>query len=175
MAQHPLLFHCSDNGDFPGNRVPVILYKNVLRLPILFKAFYIKRTFSRHGWTNAWNSGIFTYSHYHSTTHEVLGFFRGKTTILLGGEIGHKVEVCKGDVLIIPAGVAHKNMGSEYQVKCIGAYPGGRNYDINTGLPGERPATDQNIRALPLPEEDPLYGSREGLHKIWARVLHPPE
>jgi len=80
MDQPPLLFRCGDSGNFPGNRLPVILYKGVLRLPILFKAFYIKKRFARNRWTNAWNGGVFTYSHYHSATHEVLGFFEGSTT-----------------------------------------------------------------------------------------------
>jgi uncharacterized protein YjlB len=167
----PILFHCSKNTQFPNSRLPVILYKEALQLPFLFKAFYIKKLFARQEWTNAWNSGVFTYSHYHSTSHEVLGFFRGNTTIQLGGESGHKIDVSKGDVLIIPAGVAHKNLGDEYQVRCIGAYPDGRNYDINTGQPGERPGTDHIISSLPLPGKDPLYGPGEGLPKIWARIL----
>ena len=169
MISNPTLFYCGDDAQFPGNRLPVILYRQALRLPPLFKALYIKRLFARNGWSNAWNSGVFTYSHYHSTTHEVLGFFRGSTVLHLGGAHGYNINIRKGDVLIIPAGVAHKNLGREHQVKCIGAYPGGRDYDINTGMPGERPRTDQNIRALPLPGQDPFYGTVEGLPAIWAR------
>lgn len=169
----PILYRCRNSGDFPGNRLPIVLYKNALSIPFLFKARYVKRQFAKHGWTNAWNSGVFTYSHYHSTTHEVLGFFGGSTTLQLGGANGHRITVNRGDVLIIPAGVAHKNLGDEYRVKCIGAYPDGRNYDINTGQPGERPGTDHNISALPIPKEDPVYGPGEGLPKIWLRVLTP--
>lgn len=170
MTSHPTLFYCGDDAEFPGNSLPVILYRNALHLPPIFKALYIRRLFASHDWSNSWNSGVFTYSHYHSITHEVLGFFRGSTTIHLGGPYGHNINVRKGDVLIIPAGVAHKNLGKEYQVKCIGAYPGGRGYDINTGATGERPRTDHNIHALPLPGEDPLYGSGEGLPKIWMPI-----
>lgn len=167
----PILLRCSDNGDFPGNRLPVIHYKQALRLPLFFKGRFVKRLFAHHQWSNAWKSGIFTYSHYHSTSHEVLGFISGRTSVLLGGSNGHTIEVEEGDVLIIPAGVAHKNLGSEYQVKCIGAYPDGRDYDINTGQRGERPQTDYNIMALPLPTEDPIFGPHNGLPKIWARIL----
>jgi uncharacterized protein YjlB len=109
-------------------------------------------------------------SHYHSTTHEVLGFFSGTTALHLGGAHGYNINVRIGDVLIISAGVAHKNLGKEHQIKCIGAYPDGRDYDINTGMTGERPRTDHNILALPLPAEDPIYGAEKGLPKIWAQI-----
>jgi uncharacterized protein YjlB len=39
----------------------------------------------------------------------------------------------KGDVLLIPAGVAHKNVGASIDFKCVGAYPGGKEFDINLG------------------------------------------
>ena len=72
----------------------------------------------------------------------------------------------KGDVLVIPAGVAHKNMAAENSVGVIGGYPEARDYDMNYGKPGERPVTDQNIRKVPVPSADPL-GLTNGLTQIW--------
>ena len=168
MTQIPFLYYLEGNGIFPNSRLPVILFRHALQLPKLFKASYIKKLFASHGWTNAWNSGIFTYDHYHSITHEVLGVFKGSTNILLGGSDGRQIRVGAGDVLIIPAGVAHRNLDTEMAVECIGAYPDGMDYDINTGKPGERPATDRNISVVPIPEQDPVYGKEQGLPKIWA-------
>jgi uncharacterized protein YjlB len=74
----------------------------------------------------------------------------------------------KGDVLIIPAGVAHKNLGEEKDVICIGGYPGGRDFDINYGKPEERPIADEHIAALPLPAADPVYGRGKGLAELWG-------
>jgi uncharacterized protein YjlB len=39
--------------------------------------------------------------------------------------------------------------------------------DINKGLRGERPQTDRNIAALPVPAADPLWGKEKGLTQIW--------
>jgi uncharacterized protein YjlB len=71
-----------------------------------------------------------------------------------------------GDIIVIPAGVGHKNLGSD-NLGIVGAYPDGRNWDVNRGLPGERPQTDKNIAALPIPSTDPLLGKSAGLPSIW--------
>ncbi|WP_250123845.1 cupin domain-containing protein [Chroococcidiopsis sp. CCMEE 29] len=62
--------------------------------------------------------------HYHSTAHEVLGISRGKAAVRLGGDArGQTFEVRAGDVIIIPAGVAHKNLDSSSDFLVVGAYP----------------------------------------------------
>jgi uncharacterized protein YjlB len=156
-----------DDGIFPNSKLPVLLYKGVLDLPALFPAAYIENIFKDNHWSNSWKSGIFTYHHYHSITHEALGFYKGETMLQIGGEAGTKVKVEKGDVLIIPAGVAHKNLGDENDIGCVGAYPEGRSYDMNYGKPGERPLTDTNIAEVPLPERDPVLGMKGGTSEYW--------
>jgi len=160
-----LLVH--DNGIFPNSKYPALLYKNALQLPSIFAGSYVKELFRKNNWMNNWKSGVFTYHHYHSITHEVLGIIKGETTILLGGDDGFKVRVEKGDVLIIPAGVAHKNLGNEDDVTCIGAYPDGRDYDMNYGVEFERPKTDENISKVPLPDKDPVFGAKGLLFNYW--------
>ena len=59
------------------------------------------------------------------------------------------------------------NLGKEDDVTCVGGYPNGKDYDMNYGKKGERPVTDQNIGAVPLPETDPVFGKKGGLIKIW--------
>jgi uncharacterized protein YjlB len=156
-----------DNSVFPNSRYPALLYKDALDIPLLFPATHVKNLFERNGWSNSWDAGIFEYRHYHSITHEVLGIYSGNTTIQLGGENGPKIQIEKGDVLVIPAGVAHKNLGDENDVGVVGAYPQGRDYDMNYGKPGERPGTDENIRQVPVPGRDPVLGSNKGVPKIW--------
>ena len=85
----------------------------------------------------------------------------------MGGEQSEKVAVDAGDIIIIPAGVGHKNLKSK-GLGVVGAYPDGRSWDLNRGLPGERPAADRNIEALPIPQADPLLGPRNGIVKIWS-------
>ena len=155
-----------DNGAFPNSRHPALLYKGAIDVPLLFPAMHIKHLFKQNGWTNSWDAGIFEYHHYHSITHEVLGIYKGRTKVQLGGPKGPKIFIEKGDVLVIPAGVAHKNLGTENSVGVIGAFPDGGNYDMNYGDPDERPGTDENIGQVPLPSNDPVFGA-DGLITIW--------
>jgi uncharacterized protein YjlB len=156
-----------DDGVFPNSRHPALLYKGVLDIPLLFPATHVKHLFEKHGWSNSWDAGIFGYHHYHSITHEALGIYKGHTKLQLGGPYGPQILIERGDVLVIPAGVAHKNLGAENSVGVVGAYPQGGNYDMNYGKPGERPYTDENIKIVPIPASDPVFGRDRGLFKIW--------
>jgi uncharacterized protein YjlB len=156
-----------DDGIFPNNRLPALFYKGILKIPPVLGAFFVKRFFKSNGWSNSWKYGIYEYNHYHSITHEVLGVISGKTILLLGGDAGVKINIGTGDVIIIPAGVAHKNLGKQDDVVCVGAYPDGMDYDINYGNTGERPQTDKNIARVPLPSKDPVFGATGGIIKYW--------
>lgn len=163
----PQSYFVKDDSIFPNSGLPILHYPHVLKLPKLFPAAAIKKLFQDNNWKNNWKQGIYTYHHYHSTTHEVLGICKGETLLMLGGEKGVSLFVQEGDVLVIPAGVAHMNLGNENDVTCIGGYPGGREFDMNYGATGERPRTDHNIASLPLPDTDPVFGSKGPLFKIW--------
>jgi uncharacterized protein YjlB len=63
--------------------------------------------------------------------------------------------------------VAHKNIGCSIDFKCIGAYPNGKDFDINLGKSGERPGTDKNIKKVPVPKKDPIYGKDGFLLQFW--------
>jgi uncharacterized protein YjlB len=167
-------FYFRDDGTFPNSNLPVLYYPSVLKVPFFFAAAHVKKLFALNDWTNSWKAGVFTFHHYHSTAHEVMAVIRGETRLQLGGERnGMVVQVKKGDVLILPAGTAHKNLGNENDVVCIGAYPQGRDYDMNYGKPGERPGTDANIKALPRPARDPLFGKGNGVPHFWtAKTNH---
>src|SRR5579875_985525 len=165
----PEQFVVMDDGIFPNSHLPILLYPNVLDLPALLPTHVVKNIFKENNWTNNWRQGIYTYHHYHSTSHEVLGICNGETALLLGGENGITIFVQKGDVLVIPAGVAHMNLGNENDVTCVGGYPDGREYDMNYGKPGERPTTDYNIAALPIPETDPVFGKDGVLVNVWKK------
>ncbi len=165
-------YFIKDNGIFPNSLLPVLLYKRVLKLPVLFAASHIERLFAKNGWTNNWYNGIYTYHHYHSITHEAFAAVKGHTVLLLGGENGKLIKFEKGDVIIIPAGVAHKNLGKQNEVCCVGGYPEGKDFDINTGEEGERPATDQNISNVSIPKSDPVYGTEvNGLLTAWKQPV----
>jgi uncharacterized protein YjlB len=158
----------TDDGRFPNNaRLPVVLYKRAVAFPMLMPLFFIRRLLRRNHWYNFWKAGVFTYHHYHSNTHELLLVYKGNTRLQLGGDNGVIVEVSRGDMVLIPAGVAHKNLGDENSIKCLGAYPYGKTYDMNYGNPGERPRTDNLIPHVLIPECDPLMGKNGPLQQYW--------
>ena len=154
-----------DDGKIPNSKFPALLYRNAFSARADAGAEWLEQRFAENNWTNSWRNGIYSFHHYHSTTHEVLGIYSGKALLHLGGEQGEKIEVRAGDVLVIPAGVGHKNLEST-DLGVVGAYPDGRDWDVNRGEEGERPAADKTIAALPVPATDPLQGE-EGLPKIW--------
>ena len=167
MAEPQLLFF-ADDGKIPNSSLPLLLYKNVFSERNGRGASWLEKTFAENGWTNSWRNGIYAFHHYHSTTHEVLGIYSGSALVHLGGESGKKIKVQAGDIVIIPAGVGHKNLGGQ-NLGVVGAYPNGRTWDLKRGLPGERPQADENIASIPLPETDPLLGFGNGLPNIWIR------
>jgi uncharacterized protein YjlB len=167
MKTKPEQYFVKDDGIFPNNRLPILYYPKVLKLPNLFPSHAIKKLFQKNNWKKNWAQGIYTYHHYHSTTHEVLGVCKGETLLLLGGENGITIFIEEGDALVIPAGVAHMNLGKENDVTCVGGYPDERDYDMNYGYADERPRVDHNIASLPLPETDPVFGGKGGLLEIW--------
>jgi uncharacterized protein YjlB len=164
MKPEQLLF--KDDGKIPNSKYPLLLYKNAFTARNAGGAEWLEQHFAKNNWTNSWRNGVYNFHHYHSTSHEVLGVYSGTALLHLGGEQGQKIRVTAGDIIVIPAGVGHKNLESE-GLGIVGAYPDGRNWDINRGLPGERPKTDENIAALPIPATDPLLGKSDGLIKLW--------
>lgn len=172
MTRQVHKYFLKDNGLFPNNEhLQVLHYRNILNIPSLFPSGAIKNLFRKNGWTNNWRNGIYTCDHYHSNTHEAMAVIKGRTTILLGGKGGRKLLIEKGDVLIIPAGVAHKNLGDEKDVICVGGYPEGKDFDMNFGKKGERPGTDQNISNVPIPAMDPVFGTEKGLVTLWKETV----
>jgi uncharacterized protein YjlB len=159
--------HVNATEVFPNSKFPVLHYKGILEVPLLFPAKYVSDLFERHNWSNSWDAGIFDYHHYHSNVHEALGVYAGSTTVILGGEGGVEVKLEKGDVLIIPAGVAHKNMGDENAISCVGAYPYGQDYDMNYGKPEERERAAEKLIKTPIPDTDPVRGTDGGVPDIW--------
>jgi len=101
----------------------------------------------------------------------VLGVYHGSSKLRLGGEHGQTVEVRSGDVILIPAGVAHLNIGASADFGVVGAYPDGRQWDLLRGLPGERPKSDRTIAGLPIPDCDPIYGAEGPLKQIWNQAM----
>jgi len=171
----PILFNCQPTDQFPNSLLPVILYQDALPSYVFFRRTQVRRILGRNGWSNVAVGGINTTMHYHSNNHVVIVMLRGSSDLVVGGYRGHRFRVAKGDILIIPAGVAYKNLGRQYDVTVITAWPGGIKGDVNVGLPGERPAADLRIAAVVTPHLDPILGASGPLLQTWDPDLdgHP--
>ena len=159
-----------DDGTIPNNpKLPLILYQSALDFAEDDPATVCEEVFATHGWGDAWRNGIYPFPHYHSTAHEVLGIAMGRARVRLGGEQGIEVTVDPGDVVVIPAGVGHQNLGSSPDLLVIGAYPTGQSWDLCRGEPDERPRVLDNIARVPLPDADPVYGEAGPLIGHWRK------
>jgi uncharacterized protein YjlB len=163
----PEQFRFKDDGVFPNSDLPLLVYRQAFTTDAGDRASIIEQCFAENDWTNSWRNGVYSFAHYHSTTHEALGVYCGAATLRVGGEHSSDVKVYAGDVIVIPAGVAHQNIGASADFAVVGAYPGGREWDLLRGLPGERPRADHNIAALPIPDNDPIRGAEGPLRQIW--------
>jgi len=155
------------DGAIPNSQLPLLVYRDAFNRSAAGEPGPVQELFARHGWTESWVDGIFRFHHFHSTAHEVLGCFSGKANVRMGGPSGVRLEVGAGDVVVIPAGVAHKNEGASRDFGVVGAYPRGQRYDMRYGKREARPGVEENIRSVPLPKTDPVFGSDGPLHEHW--------
>lgn len=154
-----------DDGGIPNSPLPVLIHHGVESAR---DAAACDALFAGNGWLGAWRDGIFSFHHFHSTAHEVLGIVVGSAAVLLGGPGGRRFDVVAGDVLVLPAGTGHCSAGSSDDLLVIGAYPDGMAWDIRRGNPAEHDEVLANIRAVPLPHADPVQGPGGRLVELWG-------
>lgn len=152
----------------PNSKFPVIIYQGAFPQDVTAKS--IEDQFSKNKWTPQWRYGMYHQSHYHSTTHEALGVFKGSARLRFGvsdkepseGPNSVETDVGTGDIIVVPSGVAHRCVEEHDGFEMVGAYPeGAKQWDMNYG--GEDKGVDDSI-----PELDPYLGSDEqGLTSLW--------
>jgi uncharacterized protein YjlB len=148
----------------PGDRIPnhpsfaVLVYHGVDAARAGAEA--ARAVFAEHGWDGSWVNSVFTFHHFHSTSHEALAVVAGRATLELGGPQGAAFDVAAGDVLVLPAGTGHRRASSDGAFTVVGAYPAGQeDYDIVRGDdPAEVAAARERIAALGAPADDPVGG-----------------
>ncbi len=80
---------------------------------------------------------------------------------------GRSVELSAGDVVVIPAGIAHKREAASGDLLVIGAYPKGQRPDMCLAEAAARDRALAAIAAVPLPEADPVTGRADPLLLCW--------
>jgi uncharacterized protein YjlB len=152
----------ADDGAVPNNPLPLLLWRGAVEPQGPDPAAAFERRFAANGWPPSWRNGVYAYVHFHTNTHETLGIAAGRVRVRLGGSGGAVVELKAGDVVLIPAGVGHENLGASDDLLVVGAYPPGVREDLLRDASDDIEARAR-IAAVPRPARDPVNGKA-----LWA-------
>ncbi|KAJ3545454.1 hypothetical protein NM208_g2502 [Fusarium decemcellulare] len=154
IPAHSLIPNCSIQNK------PLLIYHSAFQRPI--SASKIESHLTTVGVViPQWRYTMYSTTHFHSTTHEVLCIIHGRARLCFGGEENDgRVEpvVEEGDVIVVPAGVGHRlleDLDGGFQM--VGSYPDGHNWDMCYGKAGEEKKVD-GIKSLDWFQRDPIYG-----------------
>ncbi|KTD47873.1 Cupin domain protein [Legionella rubrilucens] len=157
----------SPQGYFPGNpHYPLLIYKQVFS-GMNESPQAIQDRLEQNHWSHSWVDSIYDFHHYHSNTHEVLVIISGECQVQFGGDNGSIYTVKQGDVVILPAGVAHKSLSMTDNFRCIGAYPFDVGIDMNYGNSEEYLQALKTIKEVGLPKKDPIFGEKGLIFNYW--------
>ena len=166
-------FFPSDGNSIPNNpTLPVLIYNQVFNTVDESIANQFEDAFRKNGWTGCWRWSVYDFHHFHCDAHEALGVASGTANLHLGGPHGKAFEVSAGDLIVLPAGTGHKNLGCSHDFQVVGSYPVGQeNYTTNRSDAAEYDNVLKRITATPLPESDPMYGKDGPLMRLWRKSL----
>lgn len=144
---------------------PLLIYKAAFPSSPTLNASNLESHLSTLGVVKPqWRYTMYSTSHYHSTSHEVLAISSGRAKLCFGHEDNPSrvLEIVeKGDVIVVPAGVAHRLWedleGGGFEM--VGCYPPGCRWDMCYGREGEESAWER-IKGLRWFERDPVYGDQ---------------
>jgi uncharacterized protein YjlB len=156
----PVAMRFEDDGTVPNNpTLPFLVYRRAIDVSgQKDPAALVERTFARNGWGDSWRDGIYSFTHFHSMIHEVLGVAAGRARVCFGGKAGEALEIEAGDVAVLPAGTGHQRLSASRDFLIVGAYPAQGIYDLCRNAVGARPGESAHC-------EDSPSGSRSGLRQ----------
>jgi len=159
VSRHHIPSHALIPNSTPTNR-PLYIYHSAL--PNASASDIESRLKSVGVVAPQWRYTMYSTTHFHSTTHEVLCVSAGRARLCFGGELNSgRVEpvVEKGDVMVVPAGVGHRLLEDYGGFEMVGSYPkDAKEWDMCYGKEAESEKIEA-IKKLDWFDMDPLYGS----------------
>lgn len=166
------VYQIKENPPFPNHPLPVLFYPEGLINLIENNeqpGNEVIAFFEEKGYTNGWINGIHDFHHFHSNTHEVLACIKGSATVQIGGPKAQEHTVAAGDVVLLPAGVAHKRLTATDDFKVVGAYPDGKSPDLQRGDATDYDEIQQRAYDVNVPDTDPVYKYDGPVQKYWLQ------
>jgi uncharacterized protein YjlB len=155
------------DGWVPNNpRLPLLFYRGAIRGEGRDPAATFEDAFRRNGWPPEWRNGVYSFHHYHSTAHEILGFVTGTARLLLGGPNGLEITVHPGDCALLPAGTGHCRLEGSADFLVVGGYPPNQPWDLRREAISE--AAKREMAKVRFPNSDPVLGSTGPLLEFWT-------
>lgn len=169
---HYLLMAQADGG-VPNNPIlPLIIYPQAVPEEVEDIPAWFEDRFASHQWLPRWRYPVYPYTHYHPNTHELLGISAGWAEILFGGDNGRIMTVHAGDVVLIPAGVGHKQIAASDDFFAVGAYPRGMQPETLRDEPQDLHRAQELVKRVAVPALDPLRGEEGAVIDIWHPLVH---
>ncbi|MEY8292989.1 cupin domain-containing protein [Carnobacteriaceae bacterium 52-44] len=162
--------YLSENEPYPNNTLPVLYFENVLASALGddYTGDDVLQLFTNNGYTGGWKGGIKDRHHFHSTAHEALACTEGELRVQFGGQNGEILTIRKGDVMLLPAGTAHKKLDATEKHEIIGAYPlNDSDYDFQYGDASDYEAIKESIQNVNIPDTDPVTGAPSNIQQYW--------
>lgn len=165
VSQHLIPAHKGLPNSSPHNK-PLLIYHGVFSVSA--SAVVVEAHLTAVGVVaSQWRYTMYSTTHFHSSSHEILCVAAGRARLCFGGEENPgRVELVveASDVMVLPAGMAHRlledlsgGVGGGFEM--VGSYPKGCQWDMCYGKAGEEGKVE-GIGKLPWFDRDPVYGDR---------------
>ncbi|KAG7140540.1 hypothetical protein HYQ45_002703 [Verticillium longisporum] len=157
LNSQPEQYHIKPTAHCPNNVLPVLVYRDVLPRP--HNAATTSEALEKYGWEKRGTFGTIIIKHFHPNTHECYGV---------------TCRVYPGDVIVVPAGVAHASVPTvgkpkvkwdldedELHYQYIGVYPGdGPIWKVEHGKEevSQNDPLIEEIALVDIPADDPISG-----------------
>lgn len=164
---NPDIFYFKEDKNIPNSPFPLLIYRGFFDKEYEACEDWLQKRFSSNKWFPAPGLQVFGFTHYYINTHIVLGICSGEAKWQLGGALGITTSIEKGDVIVIPAGVALRHLESDKDFKIVGACSVNVVPEVQKERNGNLMYGHNYIAGVALPETDPILGPEDGQLTIW--------